>query len=115
MARLHVLRHKLRAPSRVKVTAPKKVADSFYSSPAWRTLVEHLKVDRFGSVENARCEDPQCRQSGRIGVKVFGDHVAELKDGGAPLDPDNVLFRCFSCHSRVTAERRGLRYRGTAS
>jgi 5-methylcytosine-specific restriction protein A len=103
-------RAKLGPPSRVKVPLPKKVADPFYTSPAWRSFVERLKVARFGSVEAARCEDTACREPGAIGVKVFADHCVELKDGGAPLHPGNILFRCFSCHSRVTAERRARRY-----
>lgn len=104
-------RSKLRLPTRVKVALPKKVAAQFYTSPAWRAFVRQLKVARFGSVAAARCEDADCRERGRSGVRVVGDHCVELKDGGAPLDPRNVLFRCFSCHTRVTAARRALRYR----
>ncbi len=39
-------------------------------------------------------------------MRVFGDHVRELKDGGALLDPRNVLLRCGSCHTiKSNAER----------
>jgi 5-methylcytosine-specific restriction enzyme A len=37
---------------------------------------------------------------------VYGDHIVELRDGGARLDPDNVQLNCASCHGRKTyAER----------
>lgn len=85
-----------------------KVADPFYLSSAWRELVERLKVERFGSVENVRCEDPVCRAPWRRG-RVAGDHIVELKDGGAPLDPRNVMFRCPSCHTRKTNAARASR------
>ncbi len=42
------VRQKLRPSSRVKVTAPKKIVDPFYTSTAWRALVEQLKMERFG-------------------------------------------------------------------
>ena len=37
--------------------------------------------------------------SGRAGMRVFGDHVVELQDGGAPLDKTNVMLRCGLCHT----------------
>lgn len=39
--------------------------------------------------------------SGRAGMRVFGDHVVELQDGGAPLDKTNVMLRCGSCAQRA--------------
>lgn len=107
--RLQVKGQKLRPSQRAKVALPAKVADPFYLSMEWRTLVERLKIERFGSAKNARCQDHQCRSPERRGIRVFGDHVRELKDDGAKLDPHNVLFRCGSCHTRVTAERRATR------
>lgn len=92
---------------RVKVA--EKKADPFYLSPEWRALVEELIVERFGSRANARCEDPQCRSPRRRGIRVYGDHVQELRDGGAALDPGNVLFRCGACHTRKTARARAAR------
>lgn len=84
---------------------PPKVADPFYLSGEWRAFVDRLKGERFGSARNARCEDPKCKHPERRDAMVSGDHIIELKDGGAPLDPRNVLFRCGSCHTRKTLEQ----------
>lgn len=82
------------APSRLKV-AP-KVAMPFYQSPAWRALVAAVIKAR-----GRRCED-----CGAQGVRVFADHVVELKDGGAALDARNLRLRCGSCHGRKTEQRK---------
>jgi hypothetical protein len=101
------------SPSRrVKVTVAPKAADPFYLSAEWRAFVEAEKIRRFGSARNARCQDHQCRMPERRGIRVFADHIVELRDDGAKLDPMNVLFRCGSCHTRVTAERRARRLQG---
>jgi 5-methylcytosine-specific restriction endonuclease McrA len=89
--------------------APPKTADAFYLSAEWRVLVGRLLVVRFGDKAQARCQDPKCQYPSRTGIRLFGDHVVELQDGGAPLDPANVLFRCGSCHTRKTIEVRAQR------
>jgi 5-methylcytosine-specific restriction protein A len=76
-----------------------KTADSFYLSAAWRGLLAHLI-----KVRGRRCED-----CGREGVRIFGDHIKELKDGGAPLDENNVRLRCGSCHGKKTVAERAQR------
>lgn len=101
---------KLRPSTRVKLMLPPKQADSFYTSPEWRALMEAIIRERFGSRDNARCEDPQCRTPYRRGIRIFGDHIREVKDGGALLDKANVLCRCGACHSRKTAEQRAARH-----
>ena len=112
--RLRAAGPKLKPSDRAKVRMPDKIADPFYLSAEWRAFVERLKVERFGSPQNARCQDRQCKYPDRRGssVRLFGDHVVEIKDGGAKLDPRNVLFRCGSCHTRVTAQRRASRLFG---
>lgn len=92
-------------PARVRtldlrtVRPPPKRADCFYSSPEWRALMSCIIAQR-----GRRCEDPEHDPvRPRTGIRVFGDHVHELRDGGAPLDPRNILLRCGSCHSRKTA------------
>jgi hypothetical protein len=78
--------------------APKK-ADPFYHSTEWRRLMADLYAAR-----GRRCED-----CGKTEAKLYGDHVIELRDGGAPLDPTNVRIRCAACHTTKTAAARARR------
>jgi 5-methylcytosine-specific restriction enzyme A len=82
-----------------RLTKRPKLTDQFYSSPEWRALVGHLIATR-----GRRCEDPRCEAPDVGAAKLYGDHIAELKDGGAPLDPGNVMLRCAPCHGRKTAD-----------
>jgi hypothetical protein len=100
MGKLTAPAARLRAPA-PRLAAPPKVADPFYQSPAWRALVAKIKRER-----GARCEEPGC---GATGVRLIGDHVKELRDGGAPLDARNVLLRCLPCHNTKTAAERARR------
>lgn len=75
-----------------------KVADTLYTSPEWRALMREIKA-----VRGNYCQD--CGAGGRI----IGDHVDEVKDGGAVLDPANVRLRCMTCHNRKTAAARRAR------
>src|ERR1700730_1423715 len=77
-----------------RVRPPPKTAAPFYLSPDWRSLVARLIAER-----GRRCEE-----CGRTGCRLFGDHVVELKDGGAELDPGNICLLCGSCHSTKTAK-----------
>jgi len=40
---------------------------------------------------------------------AFYTDVVELRDGGAPLDPANVLLLCRPCHARKTNRARDER------
>jgi 5-methylcytosine-specific restriction endonuclease McrA len=42
-------------------------------------------------------------------MRVYGDHIIELQDGGALLDPSNVALRCAPCHGRKTVLERDKR------
>lgn len=89
-----------------KSTAPpllEKETDPFYGTSAWRNLVNSLIALR-----GARCEDPKCRNPTHPG-RLIGDHIKELKDGGAELDPNNVMLRCPSCHTIKTIAARKQR------
>lgn len=86
---------------------PTKTANPFYLTPEWRALVCEIIRER-----GARCEDPQCRYPERAGIRLFGDHIVELQDGGAPLDKANVMLRCGSCHTRKTSAVRAQRMAG---
>jgi len=57
------------------------------------------------------CHDPDHDpRTPRHGHRIYGDHIQELADGGAPLDPNNILLRCPSCHQRKTNRERAKRY-----
>ncbi len=80
------------------LAAPKR-ADQFYLSQEWRELIARLIRQRGRRCE--ACPQRDCR--------LIGDHVVELQDGGAPLDPANVQLLCQPCHNRKTARRRADR------
>jgi 5-methylcytosine-specific restriction protein A len=106
--KLRTLGEKLRPSRAIKLRPAPKQVDSFYLSPEWRALMAAIKA-----VRGNRCEDPEHRpEHPRSGVRIYGDHVIERKDGGAPLDARNVLLRCPPCHQRKTAVARAQRYRG---
>lgn len=88
-------------PARVR-PAP-KVAARFYASREWRELVARLKRERGGCC--ARCGSSN---------RVIGDHIVELKDGGAPLDPANIELLCQAHHNAKTAQARHRRVLGEA-
>ena len=85
--------------------APLKQADPFYLTPEWRALRDQLVAQR-----GRRCEDP-----GHIGDRdltdraIYGDHIHELKDGGAPLVARNVMLMCATCHTQKTNAARAKR------
>jgi hypothetical protein len=97
MGRLKQIPARLKAPP-PKVKALPKVADPFYLSPEWRTLVRDIKRERGAF----------CCICGS-GKRIVGDHRVELKDGGARLDPANVDLLCHGCHQRKTARERARR------
>lgn len=104
--KLGTVNHKLGKSARAKVTLAVKRANPFYLSAEWQSLRASI-IKRRGP----RCEDPDHDKSTpRSGVRIFGDHIVELRDGGAPLDPANILLRCGACHTRKTLETRGARY-----
>jgi 5-methylcytosine-specific restriction protein A len=78
---------------------PQKKADPFYLSPEWRRLVVRLIAER-----GRRCQD-----CGKTGGWIEADHVHEIKDGGAKLDPANVRLLCRSCHATKTHAAKRVR------
>jgi hypothetical protein len=104
MARLTMLKPRVSTLDTAIAAAPAKTAAPIYSTPEyaeWRRVV----IGRAAG----RCQDPRCTFPGRRGIRLFADHVVELRDGGAPFDPENGLARCGSCHTRKTAEERTKR------
>ncbi|WP_247648794.1 HNH endonuclease signature motif containing protein [Gluconobacter cerinus] len=86
--------------TRIAKPLPKR-AEAFYLSRPWRQLMSRLLKER-GRI---------CQDCGRSDCRIFGDHRHELKDGGATLDPANIVLLCGSCHSRKTAKARADRNR----
>ena len=76
----------------------------FYTSPEWRELVRDIKRRR-GS---------WCQRCGST-KRIIGDHIVELKDGGAALDERNVELLCAACHNAKTAKARAARVVGNVS
>lgn len=84
---------------------PVKQTAAIYRSPEWRSLVATIVAQR-GRI----CEDPHCDgRTHRRGMRVFADHVIELKDGGPAFDPGNIMLRCGASHSLKTARVRAAR------
>jgi 5-methylcytosine-specific restriction protein A len=104
--RLTTLRPRVSMASQ-RLTPRPKTAAPVYTSPEWRSLITKIIVQR-----GRCCEDPACKTPGRTGIRVFGDHIKELQDGGALLDPRNVMLRCGSCHTTKTIAERAKRMRG---
>lgn len=82
-----------------------KQADAFYLSPEWREFRDRLIKQR-----GRRCEDPECETPRGPWKQIYGDHIVEIADGGAKLDPRNVLLRCPVCHGRKTRDHRAVRH-----
>jgi hypothetical protein len=104
MAKLSTLRPRVGVVETRAAPPPPKTVDPHYRTPehqAWRARV----IARAGG----RCQDPACATPHRTGIRLFADHVVELKDGGAPFDPANGLARCGACHTRKTLAERAAR------
>lgn len=102
--RLRALAPRVRIADTRSAQPPAKTAAPFYLSPEWRALMARLIRER-----GRRCEDVECKTPWRTGIRVFGDHIKELADGGVALDEANVLLRCGACHTRKTAATRARR------
>lgn len=103
---LRSIGRKLGPPRRTLLREPTKRTNPFYLSPEWKALIASII-----RIRGRRCEDPAHDPAQpRTGIRLFGDHIRELADDGAPLDPANVMLRCGSCHTRKTAAARAARH-----
>ncbi len=75
-----------------------KVAAPDYTTPEHKAWARGVK-ERAGW----KCED--CGKRGAL----IADHIIEIQDGGARLDPGNGRARCPSCHGLKTAAVRAGR------
>jgi len=96
---LKAVGQRLKTISTSRLATPPKRADRFYATPAWQQLMGRLIAKR-----GRRCEE-----CGRTDCRIFGDHVIELKDGGAELDEGNIRLLCQSCHGKKTVVERDKR------
>jgi 5-methylcytosine-specific restriction enzyme A len=80
---------------------PPKIAEPFYSSPAWIALRDRVRREAGG-----RCQAPGCGCAER---RMFVDHIVELKDGGAPLERSNCQLLCHAHHAVKTVAERARR------
>lgn len=85
---------------------PPKRVDDFYRSEAWMKLRSSLIRQRGRKCE--RCG--KAHDDDGSPVKLIGDHIRERRDGGADLDPSNVMLLCLPCHNAKTAKARGNRW-----
>jgi hypothetical protein len=100
-----------------RTRVPIKRADPIYLSPEWRNLRDRLVEER-----GRRCEKcGKTHEDDGTPVRLIGDHIKEIRDGGAPLDPANVQLLCTrlggdgadgagACHARKTAEEQRKRF-----
>lgn len=75
-----------------------KKRDPFYGSQRWQ------KVRNRYAKKNPLCEE--CEKNGRLVSMKVVDHIVDIKDGGAKLDPDNLQSLCSECHNRKIGKRR---------
>jgi 5-methylcytosine-specific restriction protein A len=102
MGRLTAMTGRLGAlPAKVK--AAPKMAEPFYQSREWRSLVASIKRERGAWCERCGSRD-----------RVIADHIVERKDGGADLDPSNIELLCGKHHAAKTAAARARRAKGGA-
>lgn len=103
MGRLKTLGSRL-GSSPVRLKQAPKVADRFYQSAEWARLKARRRLDGdyFAALRR--------RKHG--GERLILDHVHEIRDGGALLDPLNTEWLTMSEHQAKTARKKAARARG---
>jgi 5-methylcytosine-specific restriction protein A len=81
-----------------------KIVRSIYVSSEWRSLMKVIFASRGRKCQARNCPTPQGPW-----LSIYGHHIVELSDGGAPLDPSNVVLLCGPCHANITIENRRKR------
>lgn len=102
MAKITMLRPAISTMDTRIAKPPPKEADAHYQTPEhreWRLAV----MRRAGW----RCQHPGC--TARHPERLFADHIIEIRDGGARLDPTNGQALCGAHHSKKTAQARAER------
>ena len=89
------------------IAPPPKQADAVYTTKAhkaWRTEVLHRAGGRCQAVVNGI----RCTRMAPYD-RLFADHIVEIKDGGALLDPANGQALCGKHHTIKTNAASALR------
>lgn len=92
--------------------APEKTTNPHYLTPehrAWRAEV--IKRAR-GQCQQVDALGNRCERSEAAGDRMFADHIVELADGGAALDPANGRCLCGRHHTLKTNRERDRRAGG---
>jgi 5-methylcytosine-specific restriction protein A len=89
-------KHKSEADQHYNRYQRDRTAQTFYESGAWRKL-RQMKLR-----ESPFCE--LCRTGGTLVKATVVDHIIPIKQGGAPLDLENLQSLCNSCHSRKSTQ-----------
>ena len=102
--RVKIAPPRLKAADSRRVKPEEKRALPIYSTSEYRVWRAEV-IRRSGG----QCQDPTHDLNRARSGKLYADHVQELRDGGAPIDPRNGLARCASCHERKTIAARVAR------
>ena len=79
-----------------------KKTQKFYQSKEWKLAKKrHLQIEPL-------CRE--CKKNGKFTKATMVDHIVPIKQGGSPLDDNNLQSLCWSCHSRKSAQE-GSRWR----
>jgi 5-methylcytosine-specific restriction endonuclease McrA len=89
-----------------RIRPPIKEANLFYKTPEWRALTERVKREAHYCCEACGADYSHRKR------KLIGDHIIEIKDGGAKLDRTNIQCLCIDCHNKKTAKVRAERSKG---
>ena len=94
------------AKPRIPVTDTRRVKPAsqrtrYYQTQAHRDWADAVIARAGGKCQGARHEGPN-PPNGRL----YADHIIELKDGGAALDPANGQALCGACHQAKGAAER---------
>src|SRR5678815_5460812 len=71
------------------------------------------RLRRSGAWQKVRgavvlCDGNACTRCGRADTQLEVHHVRSLKQGGAPLDPRNLVTLCVGCHREQLRESRAV-------
>jgi 5-methylcytosine-specific restriction enzyme A len=107
MTKLRTLGPRIRTINSGTVRLPPKQMDPVYNTPeyqAWRAVVVQRAGHRCEAVDNGH----RCSRA-RPDHRMYADHIIELRDGGALLDPSNGQCLCASHHELKTVFARARR------